>query len=166
MAKHALSHERHESQGPGHAEPEASTSEELRAPRAGEPLAPTHDRHEPTHQEHTSQHTAQTAEHASHAVDMWKLLLTFATLLMLTALTVAVTWQDMGYSVNLTVALVIAFAKAVVVALYFMHLRYDSPFNSLIMIVAVLFVALFIGISVLDTREYAPMTIAPRETLP
>ena len=172
MAKHALSHQHDESYDPS-GQPEASGSEELRAPRPGEPIAATHDDHQPTYQEHTSHVNPETAEHASHAVALWKMLLVFAVLLLLTGLTVAVATEvpgvgklDLGYEANLIVAIAIATVKATVVALYFMHLRYDSPFNSLIMIIAVLFVALFIGISVLDSRQYAPLTEAPRQALP
>jgi hypothetical protein len=34
-----------------------------------------------------------------------------------------------------------------------MHLRWDSPFNGLAFVSALFFVALFIGITVLDTKE-------------
>jgi cytochrome c oxidase subunit 4 len=44
--------------------------------------------------------------------------------------------------------------KASVVALYFMHLRWDSPFNAIVLIAALFFVTIFIGVAVLDSREY------------
>ena len=40
--------------------------------------------------------------------------------------------------------------------LYFMHLRYDSPFNAIIFVTALVFMFLFLGITILDTSEYQP----------
>ena len=50
----------------------------------------------------------------------------FVALLMLTALTTAVAFVDLGRNLNVVVALAIAGAKAILVALYFMHLRHSS----------------------------------------
>jgi len=49
--------------------------------------------------------------------------------------------------------------KAALVALYFMHLRYDSPFNTLLLVSALAFVTLFLGLTMLDTKEYQPEVI-------
>jgi cytochrome c oxidase subunit 4 len=81
------------------------------------------------------------------------LLAVFAALMILTALTYAATWVDLG-NFNIWLALFIAVIKGSLVALYFMHLRWDSPFNSVILIAALFFVALLIGIIVLDASEY------------
>ncbi len=77
-------------------------------------------------------------------------------LLALTFVTVAVTWyawSDFG-SFNVWVALLIATVKASLVALYFMHLRYDKPFNAVVLITALFFVALFISIALQDSLHY------------
>ena len=50
----------------------------------------------------------------------------FTALLALTALTTGVAFIDLGGIGNVAVALTIAVIKAVLVALYFMHLRYSS----------------------------------------
>lgn len=90
-----------------------------------------------------------------HVVPMKLLVGIFAALLFLTFITVAVTHFDFGpYAV--IVALSIALVKAALVALYFMHLRWDNPFNGIVILAAMVFVALFIGIAVLDAREYKP----------
>lgn len=89
-----------------------------------------------------------------HVVPPRLLLAVFGALLVLTVLTVTVTHFNFGRTVNVWLALGIAVLKAALVALYFMHLRWDSPFNGLIFISAMFFVALFIGITLLDTREY------------
>ena len=64
---------------------------------------------------------------------------TLTALLVLTFLTVAVSWIDFG-ALNLWIALLIAAAKATLVVLYFMHLRYEKPFNAVVLICALLFV--------------------------
>jgi cytochrome c oxidase subunit 4 len=88
-----------------------------------------------------------------HAVPIWLLLAVFGALLVLTVVTVAVTKFDFG-DFNIYVALAIAVIKALLVALYFMHLRWDAPFNSIVLASALLFVAIFIGTTITDSREY------------
>ena len=105
----------------------------------------------PPGHDHVDGHAAHT-----HAVAPWILLTVFAALLVLTFATVAVTWVDLGRTANVWVALVIAVVKAGLVALFFMHLFWDSKFNFVVLVAALFFVALFIGITVLDTKEYHP----------
>ncbi|HSE91565.1 MAG TPA: cytochrome C oxidase subunit IV family protein [Candidatus Binatia bacterium] len=52
--------------------------------------------------------------------------LVFLTLLVLTALTTAIAFVDLGGGWNNVVALTIAVGKAVLVILYFMHVRYSD----------------------------------------
>lgn len=89
----------------------------------------------------------------THVMPVSVLLSIFGLLVFLTAATVAVTWVDLG-PLNIWVALLIAVAKAALVALYFMHLRYDHPFFGQILITSLFFVGLFIGITLLDTTTY------------
>jgi cytochrome c oxidase subunit 4 len=88
-----------------------------------------------------------------HVVPPKVLLAVYGALLVLTLLTVGVTNFELG-NWNVWVALLVALAKAAVVALYFMHLRWDSPFNAICLIAALFFVCIFIGIAVLDSKEY------------
>jgi len=90
-----------------------------------------------------------------HITPVSLLISIFTLLIVLTVLTVAVTYVDLGPA-NIWIALGVAVVKAGLVAMYFMHLRYDSPFNGLILISAFLFLAVFIGISLMDTGEYQP----------
>jgi cytochrome c oxidase subunit 4 len=90
-----------------------------------------------------------------HVVPPKVLLAVYGALLILTLITVEVTNFELG-NWNVWVALLVALVKAGVVALYFMHLRWDSPFNAICLIAALFFVCLFIGISVLDSKEYKP----------
>ncbi len=90
-----------------------------------------------------------------HVMPLWVLFGVFALLMVFTVLTVAATWIDLG-SLNIVLALAIAFVKAIFVCLYFMHLRYDHPFNGFVLIASLLFVVLFIGIAMLDSKGYRP----------
>jgi cytochrome c oxidase subunit 4 len=100
-------------------------------------------------------HNAEHVRDASHvhAVPPRLLLTVFGALMVLTVITVGVTLVDLG-PLNVVVALAVALLKAGLVAMYFMHLRWDSPFNGIILIVALFFVTLFIAIAILDSKEY------------
>ncbi len=100
----------------------------------------------------------ETHPEVGHVVRRRVLLATLACLLVLTYVTVAVTDYDFG-NFNLWIAMAIATVKASLVALYFMHLRYDKPFNAIVLIVALCLVALFIAIALTDTEQYAPEKI-------
>lgn len=105
-------------------------------------------------------------KHHVHVVPLKLLAGIFGALLVLTVATVAVTWVDLG-SMNLVVALGIATVKATLVALYFMHLRWDKLFNGFLFLAAIFFVMLFLIIALLDTKAYAPDMIqkpAPANT--
>ena len=106
-------------------------------------------------------HTHDDHDHGlGHISPVWMLLLIFALLIFLTFVTVAVTYIDLG-DANIWIALAVAVVKGALVALYFMHLRYDSPFNGLVLVGAFLFLAIFIGISLMDTAEYKPAQSPP-----
>jgi cytochrome c oxidase subunit IV len=93
-------------------------------------------------------------QHHGHVVPLGLLATVFGILMVLTFATVAATWFDFGYNVNLIIALVIAIIKGALVGLYFMHLRWDTPFNSLAFCGSLLFVAMFIFVGILDTGQY------------
>ena len=101
------------------------------------------------------EHSAPGQENYAHTVPLPVLAAVFAALLLLTGLTVAVTWYDLG-SWNLIIALGIATFKAALVVLFFMHFRYDNPFYAIVFITALVFVALFLGLTLLDTFQYQP----------
>ena len=95
-----------------------------------------------------------------HIVPPRVLLGVYAVLVVLTVVTVGVTKFDFGI-LNVWVALIIAVIKAGFVVMYFMHLRYDKPFYGLVFITALLFVAVFIGVAMLDSSEYKPNYTPP-----
>ena len=88
-----------------------------------------------------------------HIMSPKVLLAVYVALVVLTVLTVGITKVNFG-NFNVGVALTIAVVKAALVILYFMHLKYDSPFNGLVLIIALLFVALFIWFAMQDSSEY------------
>jgi cytochrome c oxidase subunit 4 len=90
-----------------------------------------------------------------HIVPVKVLAATGFALLVLTAVTVWVASIDLG-NINIWVAMSVAALKGSLVVLFFMHLRYDRPFNAIVLVAALAFVALFISFALTDTREYAP----------
>ena len=53
-------------------------------------------------------------------------------------------------------AMVIATMKAFLVCAFFMHMWWDKSFNVLAFLSSLLFVSLFIGMTMIDTGEYQP----------
>jgi cytochrome c oxidase subunit IV len=105
--------------------------------------------------EHSSLTERGAAGRRPHVLPPSVLLATATALLALTALTVASSRVDLG-SLNVVVALAIACLKASVVALYFMHLRYEHRFHRVVLATATLFAALFVAFVVFDTTQYQP----------
>jgi len=118
-----------------------------------------------THAQQPSVPNAQEPAHGAghdiaHPLPVRVLLTVYVVLLIFTVLTVAVTYVDLG-SINIWVALLIAVIKAALVVLYFMHLRYDGSYYAVVLVTALLFVSLFIGISLLDTNQYQSTMTPP-----
>ncbi len=90
-----------------------------------------------------------------HIVPVKTLVATGLALLVLTLITVWAAKIDLG-NLNIWIALAIAVLKASLVVLFFMHLRYDRPFNGIVFVTSVAFVAIFISFALTDTKEYAP----------
>ena len=55
---------------------------------------------------------------------------------------------------NPIVALTIATTKATLVILFFMHLRYDRLFHSVVFCSAILAACLFVGFTLMDSSQY------------
>lgn len=92
----------------------------------------------------------------AHPVPTWILLAVWGGLMLLTVVTVAVTYlptSDLP-ALGLWIAMGIATVKAVLVALFFMHLWWDKPFHSMVFIGALFCVMLLVGLALMDTRDY------------
>ena len=95
---------------------------------------------------HTSTHSPDT-----HIVSYGEHASTFLGLILLTVMTVTVSvfGADL-YTLTVLTALTIASAKAIVVALYFMHLKYDPKiFKFMLAIVVILFIV-FVVLALVD----------------
>ena len=73
----------------------------------------------------------------------------FGALMALTALTVYVAFQHLGW-LNFPVAITIALLKASLVVLFFMHVRYSSRLTAMIVASAVLFLVILFGLTMMD----------------
>jgi cytochrome c oxidase subunit 4 len=95
------------------------------------------------------------ADHGlAHTMPIWMLVAVLGALMFLTVLTVSVTNYDLGSEGNLVVGMVIATIKAGLVVTFFMHLLWDKKFHLILFLTAVLFVVLFLSMSVTDRGEY------------
>jgi len=99
-----------------------------------------------------SQANAAAAEHKHHVVPLRIYFMVWVGLLFLTFLTVRVSYFDFGQG-NLIVAIAIATAKASLVALFFMGLKWDDHFNGLILLAALTFLGIFFVLTLADTTE-------------
>jgi len=90
----------------------------------------------------------------AHVMPVRLLVGVWGALMVLTVVTVAVTSVDLGGRANLMIAMAIATVKAGLVVTYFMHLRWDRPFHTLVFLGSLLFVSLFISMTLLDKSEY------------
>ena len=88
-----------------------------------------------------------------HLVPFWILFATAGALLVLTVITVAVRYVDLGEA-NIWIAIGVAAVKATLVGLYFMHLRWDRPFNQLTLVGSIIFVVLLMLFCLLDSGQY------------
>jgi len=87
---------------------------------------------------------------AEHILSLRVYLLVGVALMILTAVTVAVSFIPLG-GWNAVVAVAIASVKASLVALFFMHLLHDKRLNLIIFLIAILFLTIFITLTMFDT---------------
>lgn len=84
-----------------------------------------------------------------HILSYGTLALVLGMLLVLTGVTVAVSYFHMGFW-NVPVALTIASLKASLVLLFFMHLKYEGPIIRYSFLSTVVFLAIMIGFTFWD----------------
>jgi len=84
-----------------------------------------------------------------HVASIRSYLLVFAALMVLTAVTVAVAFIDLGV-LNDIVALTIAVTKAILVVLIFMHVLHSSRMTKLSIVAGFLWLAILIGLTLTD----------------
>lgn len=90
--------------------------------------------------------------HKEHILPLKVYLGVAAALMVLTAITVGVSYINLG-GFNVLVAIGIATIKVSLVALFFMHLLYDKKINLFAFLIGVGFVAIFIALTMFDTMR-------------
>lgn len=93
------------------------------------------------------------AEHAHPSVGLYFTI--FGTLMVLTAITVAVAFVNLGL-LNNVVALLVAFIKTILVVLFFMHVRYSSRTTKIFAVAGFFFLAILISFTVSDMQVRSP----------
>ncbi len=116
---------------------------------------------------HRAWHATDHVHHSHVIVSQRVLLSVLAILLVFTFMTVgaaqAEAWMAHTFNivipqwVNVAVALLIAAVKTVIVAAYFMQLRYDNPINSCIAVFTVFVLAFFFGFIMIDLGNRATL---------
>lgn len=99
---------------------------------------------------HHDEHADDGAVHAHVSPTIFYVAI-FATLVVLTLVTVGVSYVHLG-PMNLAVAVLIASIKATLVVMFFMHLRWDNKFNALIFICSLGFIGIFFALTFSDTE--------------
>ncbi len=87
----------------------------------------------------------------AHPMPVWQLLAVFGALIVLTILTVYQATLDLG-NLELVFSLFIATIKASLVIMFFMHMVYDKPLNAIFFLSSFIFVALFLGFTLMDAH--------------
>ena len=82
----------------------------------------------------------------------------FLALMVLTGVTVAAAYVDLG-QFNFLVAMIIAVFKASLVVWYFMHVKYQSPLTKLTVATGLFFLAILLGLMLVDysSKDFTPM---------
>ena len=106
------------------------------------------------------------AGHAAHS-HVGRYLKVWGALMALTALTWGLSRFHIPGAAGVAVALAIATVKGGLVALFFMHLYDQAGPNRLVLLTSLVFVALLIGLTILDSATRFPLANPPdAETAP
>jgi cytochrome c oxidase subunit 4 len=97
-----------------------------------------------------AEHAHHTHAHPHvHVTPLPVYLTVFATLMVLTGVTVAVAYVNLG-EFNKVVALGIAAFKATIVVLYFMHVKHASKLTKLFAVTGIFFLVILFGLTMSD----------------
>ena len=107
---------------------------------------------------------AEPASGAHHIVPTRIYYAIFATLMILTGITVGVAYIDLG-RMNVVAAIAIACFKAMIVVLYFMHVKYSSRLIKLTVIAGLYWMGILFALTFNDYLTRAWGTFAQQITL-
>jgi len=102
---------------------------------------------------HSAAHSSGEHHGFAHPMPVWQLIAVFLALIVLTVLTVFQSTLELG-NTELIVSLAIATIKASLVILFFMHMIHDKPLHAILFIGSFIFVALFLGLTLMDAGAY------------
>jgi cytochrome c oxidase subunit IV len=108
---------------------------------------------------HAHAHPHGHTPHAHGHISPISLYITiFLALMVLTVVTVAAAYVDLG-QLNFLVAMIIAVFKASLVVWYFMHVKYQSSLTKLTVATGLFFLAILLGMMLIDysSRDFTPM---------
>lgn len=101
------------------------------------------------------------SQHTHHIASVSLYLVIFGALMVLTLMTVGVTYVDLGQA-NLFVALGIAIFKASLVILYFMHVRWSPKLVQVTIVTSLLFVGILAAFTFADYLTRGMLGVAGR----
>ena len=106
---------------------------------------------------------AEHEEYEEHVVPKSLSLTVFGALMVLTIITVAVAFVDLG-NMNVAVAMVVAVIKATLVVLFFMHVKYASKTTKLVVVAGLVWLGFLFFITLSDylTRGWLMAPPVPR----
>src|SRR5262245_31653359 len=88
--------------------------------------------------------------HAHHVTPLHVYYRVFVSLIALTIITVASSYVDFGGNANILIAMVIATAKALMVILFFMGLKYEGQENNVTFFCSFVFLTIFVSLTASD----------------
>lgn len=88
-------------------------------------------------------------ENLDHVSPVKSYLAVFGALMVLTGLTYAVSYMSLGPA-SLPVAMLVALAKATLVCMFFMHLKYDDRYHVFVFLSTLIFVGIFFTFVLFD----------------
>jgi len=104
------------------------------------------------------------SQHGHHIVPKRLLYKIFGILVVLTVLTAVTAQLNLG-SINVPLALAIAGAKATLVVMFFMALKYDKRVNTLVFMLGTVFAAVFLIFTLFDTAFRGDIGNVGKETI-
>ena len=94
-------------------------------------------------------HPFEYPEYEEHVVPKSVYFGVFGALMVLTLVTVAVAFVDLG-NLNVVVALAVAVLKATLVVLFFMHVKYSPTLTKLVVIASIVWLCMLFGVTMTD----------------
>jgi len=104
------------------------------------------------------------AQTHDHSISVATYLAVFGALLVLTALTVWVAFQDFGWLNNI-IALGIAVVKSTLVVLFFMHVLHSTPLTKIVLVTSVFFFLILVAFVYADVWTRALLDLPERPPL-